>query len=300
MHAIVFAPPLVYPKAVLRIACASLYDFLLDRSKIQVVGATGSGKTNFVNVASGANLRVGGELQSCLNIVQIAQSFILNGQSITLIDTPGFDDTTKDDSDTLRMISVFLATNYENGKKLAGVIYIHRVSDIRMSGISTRNFNMFRQLCGDSTLQNVVILTSMWGDVTCEVGEALLEKDALLLRHENTTQSAHAIVQHIIQNRPYSLQIQRELVDEKKDISGTAAGVERQRKAIRIQEQPARRAAEAEAQRLHAEMIRAQLEAQTVAAEHVGDQRRLERQMQEQAELAHQEAARAAAEHARP
>jgi hypothetical protein len=64
----------------------------------------------FVNVASGANLRVGGELQSCLNIVQIAQSFILNGQSITLIDTPGFDDTTKGDSDTLRMISVFLAT----------------------------------------------------------------------------------------------------------------------------------------------------------------------------------------------
>jgi hypothetical protein len=47
-------------------------------------------------------------------------------------------------------------------------------------------------------------------------------------------------------------------------------------------------------------MIRAQLEAQSVAAEHVGNQRRLERQMQEQAKLAHQEAARAAAEHARP
>jgi hypothetical protein len=130
--------------------------------------------------------------------------------------------------------------SYENGKKLAGVIYIHRISDIRMSGISTRNFKMFRQLCGDSTLQNVVVLTNMWGEVTREIGEAreaelasqdiffkpVLEKGALLLRHENTTQSAHAVLQRIIQNRPLPLQIQRELIDEKKDISGTAAGVE--------------------------------------------------------------------------
>ncbi|KAF8170414.1 P-loop containing nucleoside triphosphate hydrolase protein [Pholiota molesta] len=301
---------------------------------IAVMGATGSGKTTFLNVASSANLQVGGGLQSCTNSVQMAQPFMLSGRSVTLIDTPGFDDTTKSDSDILRMIAAFLATNYENGKKLAGVIYIHRISDIRMSGISTRNFKMFRQLCGDSTLQNVVILTNMWGEVTREIGEAreaelasqdiffkpVLEKGALLLRHENTTQSAHAVLQHIIQNRPLPLQIQRELVDEKKDISGTAAGVELNnemmlqiekhrremealqeatKEAIRIQEEQTKHAAEAEAQRIHDEMIRAQSEAQRLAAEHIEEQRRLDRQMQAQAELARQEAERAAAEHAR-
>jgi predicted GTPase len=35
---------------------------------------------------------------------------MLKGRPVTLIDTPGFDDTTKSDSDILRMIAAFLAT----------------------------------------------------------------------------------------------------------------------------------------------------------------------------------------------
>jgi hypothetical protein len=91
------------------------------------MGATGSGKTTvrtlrnyglnryqihlqFINFASGSDLRVSGGLQSCTNIVQVAQPFMLNNRSVTLIDTPGFDDTTKSDSDILSMIAAFLAT----------------------------------------------------------------------------------------------------------------------------------------------------------------------------------------------
>ena len=33
---------------------------------------------------------------------------------------------------------------------LAGIIYFHRISDLRMSGTLTRNFRMFRGLCGDA------------------------------------------------------------------------------------------------------------------------------------------------------
>jgi len=109
-----------------------------------------------------------------------------------------------------------------------------------MGGISTRNFKMFRQLCGDSSLRNVVIVTNMWGEVSKEIGEAreqelitqdiffkpVLEKGALLERHENTPASAYKILRTIIDNHPLSLQIQRELVDQKMDISQTAAGEE--------------------------------------------------------------------------
>ena len=133
-----------------------------------------------------------------------------------------------------------LVYRYQNGKKLAGVIYIHRISDFRMGGISTRNFKMFRELCGDSTLKNVVLVTNMWGEVSKEVGEAreaelarediffkpVLEKGARLLRHDNTVESTQEILRSIIGNQPRSLRIQRELVDEKKDISQTAAGAE--------------------------------------------------------------------------
>jgi len=123
---------------------------------------------------------------------------------------------------------------------------MHRISDFRMGGISTRNFKMFRQLCGDSTLKNVVIVTNMWGEVSEDVGAArerelanedlffkpVIGKGAIMLRHENDGDSAHNVLRHILENNPLSLQIQRELVDEKKDISQTAAGAELNRELM--------------------------------------------------------------------
>ena len=126
---------------------------------------------------------------------------------------------------------------YENGSKLSGIIYLHRISDERFTGISVRNFRMFRQLCGDSTLKNVALVTNMWGKVTQELGEArerelvdkyfkaALDKGAQLVRHYDTTQSSHDIIRHIMKNDPTAFQIQRELVDEGKNINNTAAGV---------------------------------------------------------------------------
>ncbi|KAF7374714.1 hypothetical protein MSAN_00356700 [Mycena sanguinolenta] len=202
------------------------------------MGPTGSGKTSFINLLSGSNLRVGNNLQSCTNRVQVAAPFKLDGRWVTLIDTPGFDDTTRSDTEILTQIAAFLATAYKNGKKLAGVIYMHRISDVRMGGISTRNFKMFRQLCGESTLRNVVIVTNMWSQVAPDVGEAreaelasderffrpVLEKGAQMLRNDNDVPSAQAIIWYLIGNQPKALRIQLELVDEGKDIRQTAAG----------------------------------------------------------------------------
>ncbi|KAJ3498496.1 hypothetical protein NLJ89_g10213 [Agrocybe chaxingu] len=167
---------------------------------IAVMGATGSGKTTFINLASGSNLRIGRGLISCTNVVQVAEAFELGGRTVTLIDTPGFDDTTKSDADILRMIGLFLATTYQQGKKLAGVIYIHRISDFRMGGISTRNFKMFHELCGDSTLKNVVILTNMWGEVSREVGEAR-DTDILQLKTPHLVSKAASLCMGIQQYR---------------------------------------------------------------------------------------------------
>jgi len=165
-----------------------------------------------------------------------------------LIDTPGFDDTNLSDTDVLRMIAEFLKITYTEGMKLAGVIYFHRISDFRMGGISRRNFSMFRRLCGDSTLKNVVIVTNMWGEVTPEKGEArelelstddaffkpALEKGAVLDRHLHTKESGMRILARVVDNHPLALKIQTELVDEKKALLDTAAGDElnREMKAL--------------------------------------------------------------------
>ena len=125
---------------------------------------------------------------------------------------------------------------YENGSKLSGVIYIHRISDNLSGGIAGRNFGIFCKLCGDAAFRNVILVTNMWGDVSHDIGEArdyelfnnsfklAIYKGAQMVRHHNTVESAHDIIRKVVASRPIMLQIQRELVDEQKDIIGTAAG----------------------------------------------------------------------------
>ena len=195
------------------------------------------------------------ELESCTGEVQLADNITLDGREVTLIDTPGFDDTSRSDTEILMMITGFLAATsvgidvcclsisrtehphrYEGESRLAGIIYVHRISNYRSSGISGRSFQMFRSLCGESTLKNVILVTNMWKEVSQAINVArerelisrffkpALDKGALMARHHNTVESAHNILRMIIKIQPVVLQIQRELVDERKDIIDTAAG----------------------------------------------------------------------------
>ncbi|SRR5258708_15517269 len=140
--------------------------------------------------------------------------------------------------------------SYKEKVTLAGMIYMHRISDIRMSGISRRNFRIFRKICGENALTNVVFVTTMWDNlVDMEEGEArernlqnmdgffkdALEKGAKMVRHElqqDATKSAHEILRLIIANRPLPLQIQQELVDQKKPLAKTSAGEEVNRELV--------------------------------------------------------------------
>jgi len=99
---------------------------------------------------------------------------------------------------------------------------------------------MFRKLCGDTTLQNVVAVTNMWGEVDSQVGDAreaelmrediffkpILDKGGQMARHNNTVASAENIIRLVLDNCPLPLLIQAELVDGHKDISETSAGEE--------------------------------------------------------------------------
>ncbi|KAF9645064.1 hypothetical protein BDM02DRAFT_712317 [Thelephora ganbajun] len=296
------------------------------------MGATGSGKTSFINAGSGSNLRVGTNLKSCTAKVQLADEFILDGRHIILVDTPGFDDTHKSDTDILKLIAAFLATTYENGFKLAGVIYIHRISDKRFTGIAGRNFRMFRELCGDSTLKNVILVTNMWGEVSPDVGEAreqelvgeflepALTKGAQLARHHNTAKSAHDIIRRIMRNRPIPLQIQRELVDEHKDIIDTAAGEtinkelkeqirhhqveldavrEDMLRALEEKDEETRQELEEETRKIQEEMNKMRMDSEGMAANYNEEKRRMEEAMRQMQEQARQERERAEAEHRR-
>ena len=119
------------------------------------------------------------------------------------------------------------------------MIYMHRISDIRVGGISRRNMRMFQNMCRANSLKNVFIVTTMWNSVTEEVGASreqelrdkifkpFLDNGAHLVRHsdKDSFESAGDIVVQLLQNDPVALLIQQEL-SAGKNIMETAAGSE--------------------------------------------------------------------------
>ncbi|KAF8684217.1 50S ribosome-binding GTPase [Rhizoctonia solani] len=154
---------------------------------------------------------VGHDLPSCTNQVVASETFTIDGQEIVLFDTPGFDDTTLSDADTLKRIAEFLETMYRRGIKLKGIVYLHRITDMRMTGASARTYRLLRSLCGSKNLANVVIVTNMWSDPPTEdeilreqqlrsnFFKSALEDGAQLLRREHLGQtSAHEVLRTLL------------------------------------------------------------------------------------------------------
>lgn len=152
-----------------------------------------------------------------------------SGRVIRLIDTPGFNDSELDDSEILRVISMWLSAVYNHTPQLllSGLIFLHPISEVRMRGSDKDNLAMFQALCSSNEahqLSCVVIGTTMWSKVDRSVGEArqaeLSEKSwkdliglgASVVEHSNTRASALALLDRIIaQDKRLKLNIQVEL-----------------------------------------------------------------------------------------
>ena len=65
--------------------------------------------SQFINLASGADFKVGDGPESCTTDIQ-HRTFALNGRDVTLIDTPGFDDTNLSETEVLHRIVAHLET----------------------------------------------------------------------------------------------------------------------------------------------------------------------------------------------
>jgi chromosome segregation ATPase len=112
-----------------------------------------------------------------------------------------------------------------------------------MGGISNRNLKMFRKLCGEDALKNVIVVTTRWDDVPPKDREAMAKREEELmktkgkffeplitaggqfLRHDNTIGSARRVMEKLLDKDPIALQIQVEMKNGKK-VEETAAGAE--------------------------------------------------------------------------
>ena len=85
---------------------------------------------------------------------------------VFLADTPGFDDSTRSDTNVLESIVTWLGAMQEINIKLSGIIYLHRITDDRVSGISRRNLHMLQNLVGADKMRNVFLVSTRWGEVS--------------------------------------------------------------------------------------------------------------------------------------
>ena len=193
---------------------------------------------------------------------------------------------------------------------------------------------MFRELCGDKTLKNVVLVTNMWTRDPHDINEArgtelstkffkpVLDKGAQLIRHHDTTQSTHDIIRKIFSNHklPVVMQIQRELVDEHKGIIDTSAGqavnrelneqAKRHRaelekvekgmmQALKEKDEETRQELEEHARTLREQMMKIEKNSKGMAANYAAEKERMEAKMRKIEQEAKKERERAEAEHKR-
>ncbi|RXW18922.1 hypothetical protein EST38_g6932 [Candolleomyces aberdarensis] len=173
--------------------------------------------------------------------VERADLFDLDGRRIILLDTPGFDDTNKTETEILRIIAFELEKQYCKGQTLHGVIYVHRISDFYVNGLAKTNLGIFRKLCGDSSLQNVVIMTNMWSRLhsepegrrravelasTDDFFKPAIVEGAVMMHHmQNTVESARTVIRQILKNHPIALSTYEETVDQHTSINKTGMGM---------------------------------------------------------------------------
>ncbi|KAI1814268.1 P-loop containing nucleoside triphosphate hydrolase protein [Poronia punctata] len=223
-----------------------------------IISMTGSGKTTFISKVTGRNdLKIGHGLKSCTQDIQMVETDI-NGRIVCFIDTPGFSDTNLSDTEVLQLIADYLATAYKNKLKLSGLIYLHPISDRRMTQHGVKNLKMFQKLTGDDNLKNVMLATTMWDTVSPEEGQnreeqlkeeywkLLLGHKAQTARHTGTLESARSIAQKLMDNTPFFTELQQQLGRDNKTLKDTSAGQEIMHELLRLKEEHKKELAEAE------------------------------------------------------
>ncbi|KIV87795.1 hypothetical protein PV11_03317 [Exophiala sideris] len=216
--------------------------FSKNDTVIAVMGVTGAGKSTFISLLTDAQIEIGHGLRSCTSKVGVYY-FYYQGRRIFLVDTPGFDDHARSDSEILKDVAFWMAAAYSKDTKLAGILYLHRISDVKMQDSALRNLRMFKQLCGEKNLKSVLLVTTHWthkdgGGVPEDLGKqrtdelvqthefwgGMIQRGSRVVRHDNTKDSAVAIISILIEDQArVVLDIQDQLINQKRSLYDTDA-----------------------------------------------------------------------------
>ncbi|KAH7102378.1 hypothetical protein BKA62DRAFT_112992 [Auriculariales sp. MPI-PUGE-AT-0066] len=261
---------------------------------IVVVGQSGAGKSDFINLAIGkARQAVGHTLASETSQVTLID-FTLRGNHCALIDCPGFDDSHgREDASILEELGGYLTAIDPTGGHITGILFMHKISYNRFTSLQSRISRTIANMCGQPAMKNAVICTTHWDTVPQELGEQrlaelcdqpgwseMVQNGTKIVRHSNKSEytawagssvtpqsNAQGIVCDMITQGPVSLQIVKELRSGTK-VADTAAGRVVDDEKIRQQKEQAEREiadARREKERVQQQMAQALWEAEQQA-----------------------------------
>lgn len=156
----------------------------------------------------------------------------------------------------------WLLSSYRSGTRLNGIIYIHNITKPRMQGSAYENMRLFRQLCGDGALGNVILATSFWDQVTPSVGaerESKLKEDfwanmvakgSEVVRIKRDRSVCLEVLDRIAAKNRVDLLVQREMVVQKKKLKDTTVGKNTMSSEIQKFEKTMEKETKAEKERL--------------------------------------------------
>jgi F0F1-type ATP synthase membrane subunit b/b' len=228
------------------------------KSMILVMGITGAGKSSFVNqlpLVTDKKAEVGHSMSSCSSAAPSQEKRLtrqgttecetliaeIGGAQVLAVDTPGFDDDSIGVTDAviLEKIAKILTAQIQCRElkiQLKGIIYLQRISDIRIGQSGMRALKILQEICGSSAMGNVVLTTTRWGDnpdnrdeeretfLQDKAWSLILSNGARMQRYHGTRDSALAIVRDVLRQADVVLDIQDEIVKQGKRLNETNAG----------------------------------------------------------------------------
>ena len=162
--------------------------------------------------------------------------------NIAVVDCPGFNDTTRSDTEILQEIAKVLSTQYLLSKKLRlrGILYLRDITSDRMEGSDVRTLDLFLRLVGKDAFPHVVFVTTKWCRLDADGKRIAYKKErelkndfwrevildgANVTRFQGTRDSAEGIISQLVGDAdPVTLQIQHELIDREMELASTEAG----------------------------------------------------------------------------
>jgi hypothetical protein len=119
---------------------------------------------------------------------------------------------------------------------LVGIIYCHRITDRRFDGSTKKSFQIFQNICGEAFLKNVILVTTMWNEISPVEGEnrecqlvenfweEVLSRNATTVRHDGKHESSYKILERLLKNAPATPAFQQELAIDNLPLGETTAG----------------------------------------------------------------------------